>query len=155
MLEGFLYDESHAHQFRASLLHQVHDAFGSVSVGKEVVDEKHLVAGREKILADAYVVRALLGERIHGSNQHILHRARFLLLGKHYGQLQQIAHHDGGSDAAGFDGDNLVDTGRGETSDKLHTDGFHQYRVHLVIDKVIHFQYASRIAFSVFENTVF
>ena len=24
MLEGFLYDESHAHQFRASLLHQVH-----------------------------------------------------------------------------------------------------------------------------------
>ena len=50
MLEGFLYDESHAHQFRASLLHQVHDAFGSVSVGKEVVDEKHLVAGREEIL---------------------------------------------------------------------------------------------------------
>lgn len=45
MLEGFLYDESHAHQFRASLLHQVHDAFGGVSVGKEVVDEKHLVAG--------------------------------------------------------------------------------------------------------------
>ena len=37
-----------------------------------------------------------------------------------------------------------------KTSYKLHADGFHQYRVHLVIDKVIHFQYASRIAFSVF-----
>ena len=121
----------------------------------KAIDEKHLVAGREEILADAHIVRALLGERIHGSNQHILHRARFLLLGEHYGQLQQIAHHDGGSDAAGFDGDNLVDTGRGETSYKLHADGFHQYWVHLVIDEIIHFQYASRIAFSVFENTVF
>ena len=35
MLEGFLYDESHAHQFRASLLHQVHDAFGSVPLARK------------------------------------------------------------------------------------------------------------------------
>ena len=39
VLEGFLYDESHAHQFRASLLHQVHDAFGSGSITAAIGEE--------------------------------------------------------------------------------------------------------------------
>ena len=62
VLKGFLYDESHTYQLRAGLLHQVHNAFGCVSVGKEVINEKHLVAGSEEIFADAYVVRTLFGE---------------------------------------------------------------------------------------------
>ena len=62
VLKGFLYDESHAYQLRAGLLHQVYNAFGGVSVGEEIIDEKHLVAGSEEIFADAYVVRTLFGE---------------------------------------------------------------------------------------------
>ena len=108
MLEGFLYDESHAHQFRA---------------------KKKKPSTMENMLVTS--VYSFTKQRSYD----VCVSKDFLAPGD---QVLFI--------------DDFLANGNAA---KLHADGFHQYRVHLVIDKVIHFQYTSRIAFSVFENTVF
>ena len=62
VLECFLDDESHALECGSCLLAEVDDALGSVAVGKEVVDEEHVVVGCEIVAADDNVIFALLGE---------------------------------------------------------------------------------------------
>ena len=104
---------------------------------------------------DTDLVRTVLSEGKYGGGQHVFHGTRFLLLGKYYGQFQQITYHDGRGNSARLYCNDLVDGGGSEPSDKFHADGFHQDGVHLVINEVVYFQNASGEAFSVFENAVF
>ena len=63
MLKGFFYDEAHAHQFGSGLFHKFHDAFGSISVGQEIIDEKYPVARTEKVFTDTYIIGAFIDVR--------------------------------------------------------------------------------------------
>ena len=46
-------------------------------------------------------------------------------------------------------GHNFIDIGRGETAYKFYSNGFHEDRIHLVIDEIVYFQYSSFETFSV------
>ena len=54
MLEGFLYDETHADELAASLVARVDDTLGGIAIGEEVVNKQHLVFGGEILLRDDY-----------------------------------------------------------------------------------------------------
>ena len=87
VLEGFFYQEAHAHEFGTGLIYQFEYALGGIAIGQEVVDEEHLVALAQVVAAHAHIVRALLGKREYFGGKHVLHGAGGLFLGKHYGQL--------------------------------------------------------------------
>ena len=155
VLEGFLDEEAHAHEFGTGLLHEVENTLGRVAVGQEVIDEEHLVALLQIVAAHANVVGALLCEGEDGGLEHVFHRAGSLFLGEHHGEFEQIAHHDGGGDAAGFDGDNLVDVRAGEAAHEFNGHGLHEDGVHLMVDEIVDFQDASFEASAVAKDTVF
>ena len=104
VLERLFDEETHSCQFGSRLLHQVDNAFGCIAVGKEIIDEQHFIARAKIVTADTDLIRAAFSEGIDLRSQHILHRAGTFLLGKHYRQFEQIAHHHGRSDAARLDG---------------------------------------------------
>ena len=121
VLEGFFYQETHAHEFGTGLIYQFEYALGGIAIGQEVVDEEYLVALAQVVAAHAHIVRALLGKREYLGGKHVLHGAGGLFLGKHYRQFEQIAYHDGGGYTAGLDGDNFVDVGAGKTAYELYS----------------------------------
>ena len=155
MLKGLFYDETHACKRGSGLVYEVYYAFGSIAVGQEVVNEQYVVAFAQKVLAHADVIVAVLCERVDRRGEHVFHRYRLFLLGKHHRQLKQIARHYGRGYAAGFNGYNLVDVGRGKPSDKLHSYRLHQDRVHLMVDKAVNLQDAALKTFSVAHYALF
>ena len=100
------------------------------------------------------MVLPLLGEREDAGGEHVVHCRWFLLLCEHHRQIEQEAHHDGRGDAAGLNGQYLVDVRGGITTDELHGDSLHEVRVHLMIDKLVYLEYSTWVALSIFENTV-
>lgn len=95
------------------------------------------------------MILPLLCERKNTGRQHIVHRRGFLLLGENHQEVEQKAHHDSRSNTAGLNGDNLVDFGRSIPTDKLYGYGFHQIRIHLMVDKLVNFQDATLVALAV------
>lgn len=73
----------------------------------------------------------------------------FFFLAKTTGSVEQKAHHDGRSNTAGLNGDDFVDFGRSIPTDKLYGYGFHQIRIHLMVDKLVNFQDGTLIALAV------
>ena len=65
VLECLFNYETHSDEFRARLLNEFHDAFGSIAVGEEIVDEKHPVVFVQIFPAYDYIVLSLFGERRH------------------------------------------------------------------------------------------
>ena len=113
-----------------------------------------MVVRTEEVAADAHRVVAVFGERVYHRGEHILHRLRLFLLDEHHGQVHQITHEDSRSDTAGFDGDNLVDGAVLEARHEFFSDFIHQGRVHLMIDKAVHFQDATGETFSILKNAL-
>ena len=87
--------------------------------------------------------------------QHLVHRLGLFLLDEHHGQMHQIAYEDGRSNARGLNRNHLVDGFILEKTDKLLGNLHHQVRVHLMIDKTIHFQDAAGIALAILHDTRF
>ena len=154
-LKGFFNQESHALQGCACLPHQLHNAERGVAVGQEVVDEKHSVLRAEVFAAHAHGVVLAFGEGMDGGAEHVFHGAGFLFLGKYHRELQQVAHHDGGGNAAGLNGDDFVDACRGKAPHELDRHRAHETCVHLVINEAVHLQYTTGETLAIPENSFF
>ena len=140
VLEGLLDDEAHSREPRPGLTHQVEDPFCGVAVGQEVVDEQHVVARMQVIPAHADVVVPVLRKGVDRRGEHVLHRARALLLREDHRELHQVARHDGRGDAARLDREDLVGSRTGETPHELLGNCLHQHGIHLVVDEVVDLQ---------------
>ena len=154
VLELLLNQERHTHQRGTSLLAQVQNSQSRIAVGQEVVDKQHAILGRQVFTTDNQRCVLVFGERVHRCRQELTHRRRLLLLGKHHGQLHQVAQHHRRGYARRLDGHNLRHTRTGKTREKLHRHLFHQARIHLVVHESVHLQDATLQAMSVLQNPV-
>ena len=154
-MESFLNHEAEACNFAASLVCQLDDALGGVASRQEVVDYQNAVVGLEKFLTCADGDINVFGEGVHHGRKHVLHRGWFLLLDKHHWAVSGYAHGYGWCYAAGFDSHNLIVITVFEALGKLFADSHHQVGIHLMVDKTIHFQYATVEALALAKNTVF
>ena len=155
LLKGFFYQKAHSFQRSACLLHQIQNAERGVAIGQEVIDKEYSILRAEEFAAHAYGVVLSFGEGMDGGAEHVLHGAGFLFLGKNHRDFQQVTYHDGGGNAAGFYGDDLVDAGRGKTTDEFDCHGTHEAGIHLVIDKTVYFQNATGETLAISENSFF
>ena len=137
-LEALLDDKAHTFNRCTGLTGKVNHAERSISIGKEVVDENHMVVLRQEAVADANRIYTIFGERAHFRHEHIVHRFRLFFLDEHHRQLKDIAQHDGWSDTAGLNGYNLIEIHPGKTAFELLGDFVHQIRVKLMVQKAVH-----------------
>lgn len=137
-LKALLDDKTHALNRSTCLTGKVNHTERGISVGKEIIDENHMVVLRQEAVADANRIYAVLGEGTHFRHEHIVHRFRLLFLDEHHRQLEDIAQHDGWSDTAGLNGYNLIEIHPGKTAFELLGDFVHQIRVKLMVQKAVH-----------------
>ena len=154
VLELLLNEESHTHQCGTGLLAQILNSQPRIAVGQEVVDKQHAVLGQQVFTADNQRRVLVFGKRVHRGRQEFTHRRRLLLLGKHHGQLHQVAQHHRRCYARCLDGHNLRHAGTGKTREKLHRHLFHQAWIHLVVHESVHFQDATLQTIPVLQYSV-
>ena len=143
LLKRFLDAEAHAFDGRTRLLRKVNHATSRVAIGKKVIDEEDVVVGREEVGVDADIVVTLTCETVHGRRIDIFNGVGLFLLDEHSAHLHEVSRHDGGCDAAGLDGDNLVDGEMTEETHKLFGNFHHEIGIKLVIDETIDLQNAA------------
>ena len=155
MLECLLDDETHSLNLGTSLLAEIHHALGSITIGKEVVDEDDMIIRSQITVTYTYCIVTVFGERVNHRGNHTFHRLWLLFLYEDYRKMGQVTHHNGRSNTRSLDCDNLVVLDVLEESDKLLRQVHHQDRIHLMVHKAIHLQDSSRKASAFLHNSFF
>jgi hypothetical protein len=90
------------------------------------------------------------------SQVHLIgHRDRLVLAGVHHWQTEMDGGRQRRGNARDLGGQHLGRTDVGKAPRKLFAAGIHQKRVHLMIDKAIHFQNAPTQIFPIPQNPFF
>lgn len=113
-----------------------------------------MILRSQEVIADTYRIVTILREGMDHGREHVLHRLRFLLLYEDHRQLHDITYHNGRGDTARLDGHDLVYLTILKTTDKFLGDLIHQHRVHLMIDKTIHFKDTAGITAAVLQDAL-
>ena len=148
--------DANAYHLASCLLHDVDEGKASLTVGKEVVNNQHLVVGCEIWARDEHVVMALVGEGV--SLRHVLvvgAVGSLTFFCKHYGHVVEVAEQCSDGYAARLDGKNFVDRLTAEASFELVCNLAYDVNVNLMVQEVIHFQDVAFLNHAVFFDFLF
>ena len=138
LLLAFLDGDANAGYLASRLLHQVDEGVGSLTVGQEIVHDQHLVGGVEIGLGDEDVVELLMSEGIGVGDIFVIGTiGRLTLLRKDHGYVVEVAQERGNGNAAGLDGEDLVDFHPAEPALELIGHLAHDVYVYLMVQKTI------------------
>lgn len=111
---------------------------GSLAVGQEIVHDQHLVCGVEIGLGDEDIVELLMGEGIGVGDIFVIGTiGRLTLLRKDHGYVVEVAQERSNGNAAGLDGQDLVDFHPAEPALELVGHLAHDVYVYLMVQKTI------------------
>ena len=156
LLEALLDGDADALHGGTGLLGQLQQTHQSAAVGKEVVDDEDVVLRGEELLGDDDVVNFLVGEGLDLRLVVVVvevdaHR----LFGEHHRHVELAGHHSRDADAAGLDGEHLVDGLARKQALPLLGHLPEQRDVHLVVDEAVHLQHVAFADDAVFADAVF
>ena len=84
-------EETHANKFSTSLSAQVQNGHARIAISQEVINEQYTVVGSQVFATNHQRTVNVFSKRVYRRDQRSTHRRWLLLLGKHHGQLHQIA----------------------------------------------------------------
>ena len=155
-LQAFLNGDTNAGDGATCLVDDVDESTGCFAVGEEVIDDEHLVVGREIRTGHEDVVHLLVGEGISLRDVLVVSTiGSFSFLGEDYGYIIEIGEHSGNGDARCFDGEDFVDGFATKTTLELVSNLAHDVDVNLVIEEIIDLEDIARINLAVFEYLLF
>ena len=138
LLLAFLDGNAYAGYLASRLLHQVDEGMGSLAVGQEIVHNQHLVGGVEIGLGDEDIVELLMGEGIGVRDVFVIGTiGRLTLLRKDHRYVVEVAQERSNGNAAGLDGQDLVDFHPAEPALELVGHLAHDVYVYLMVQKTI------------------
>ena len=157
LLEPFFNHDAAAGQLGPRPLHDLHQTLESLAPGEEIVDDQHMVLRAQELGRHLHIKLGAPGKGHHRSGVQLpVQVFGFGLFGEHHRQIAEILGGDGGnSDAAGLDGEDLVDAPVGEQAAEFLADLLQKPDVHLVVQKAVHLQNISFLNHAVGQDTLF
>ena len=156
MLEAFFHRDADALDGGAGPLGQVQQAHQGAAVGQKVVHDQEVVLRAEELFGDDDVVDLFVGEGLDLRLVVVVVQVdAHGLFGKDHRHVQLAGHDGRDADAAGLDGQHLVD---GLARKKAFPFPGHlpeQGDVHLVVDKAVYLQHPALADDAVFADALF
>ena len=146
-------DTSYDVKNKIGQLQQTHQG---AAVGQEVVDDENVVLGGEELLGDDDIINFLVGEGLDLRLVVVVVQVdAHGLFGEHHRHVELAGHHSRDADAAGLDGEHLVDGLAIEQALPLLCHLAEQRNVHLMVDEAVHLEHVALTDDAVFADAVF
>ena len=156
LLEALLDGDADALDGGTGLLGQLQQTQQGAAVGQEVVDDENMVLGGEELLGDDDIINFLVGEGLDLRLVVVVVQVdAHGLFGKHHRHVELTGHHSRDADAAGLDGEHLVDGFAVEQALPLLCHLAEQRDVHLMVDEAVHLEHVALTDDAVFADAVF
>ena len=156
LLEALFHRNADALHCGTGFLGQIQQAHQGTAVGKEIVNDQHMVFRGEELFGDDHIVDLFVGEGLDlGLVVVVVQIDAHGLFGKYHRHVE-LAGHDGcNANAAGLDGEHLVDGLACKQALPLLCHLPEQRNVHLVVDKAIHLEHIALAYDTILANTIF
>ena len=155
-MEGFLDNDSDSFDVCASLFNDLNQAFGSLAVSQEVINDENLIFRSEELACDRDSTSHLLSEGVNLSSEDtFIHGDIFSLLSKDHRDIQSLSSIEGWSNTRCLDSYHLGDACILELFSKDLSNLTHEVKVHLVSEERVNFEDVLPKDIPIFENAVF
>ena len=135
---------------------QIQQAHQGTAVGKEIVNDQHMVFRGEELFGDDHIVDLFVGEGLDlGLVVVVVQIDAHGLFGKHHRHVELTGHNGGNADAAGLDGEHLVDGLARKQALPLPGHLAEQRDIHLMVDKAVNLEHIPFAHNAVCADTIF
>ena len=129
---------------------------GSGHCWAEIVNDQHMILCREELFGDDDVVDLFVGEGLDlGLVVIVVQIDAHRLFGEHHRHIELACHHGCNADAAGLDGEHLVDGLAGKQALPLLCHFTEQRNIHLVVDKAVYLEHVALAYNTILADTFF
>ena len=155
-LEALLDGNADTLHSAACLVNNGNQTLQRTAVGKEIVDDQHVVVFRQKLLGNHNGILVLVGKGFHLSGVGITGNVDGLgLLCKEQRYFELLCYRISNSNAGSLNGEDFVDGLALESLVEFLADLIHQGNIHLVIEKAVNLQYITFLYNAVFYDSCF